>query len=86
MNVGVQPQLNIFLQDADIPKVSPGRPGAEHSLAVLAVPCDIRTALPTLLVIRAGIFCFKEVTMIKVQILTTCTYCDGEAYRPVGEA
>ena len=24
--------------------------------------------------------------MIKVQILTHCTYCDGEAYIPIGEA
>ena len=24
--------------------------------------------------------------MIKVQILTRCTYCDGEAYLPQGEA
>jgi hypothetical protein len=30
-------------------------------------------------------FVFKEVSMIKVHILTICDHCGGEAYIPVGE-
>jgi DnaJ-class molecular chaperone len=28
----------------------------------------------------------KEVTMLKVHILNTCSHCNGEAYQPVSEA
>jgi hypothetical protein len=36
--------------------------------------------------LNGGILCFKEIRMIKVQILILCEHCDGDAYVPVGEA
>jgi hypothetical protein len=32
------------------------------------------------------IFYFKEITMLKVHILSICSYCNGKAYVPMGEA